>query len=311
MKRILVSILLIIISTLFSGCGAIFGGHIGECQKHGNIPGTPARKIRPVALAFDILTLPFMVIALPVDFATGGIYKPCSLPIEVVDSLDKRKEQLQQKTSGRDKFLSIFNDPTQGLFCEDLNIGIEHPFTKNFTAGFDFATVHPIGMFYVNPISPSQRDWPGTVYYGNDFKLEFKFFTNKKPSTYTGINIEYKHLWYNNVPFVDVAPNGSDSQIYTYTRDEKENVFGIDFIYGHEFALCKKLIMIDYFFGFGLRAMYRHINTYASKEYLGHLGGLPLPFDDFTTNGYSSTTNGLPTPILGIKIGFNIFRKKL
>jgi len=311
MKRIASLLFVLMTTTLISGCGAIFGGHIGYCQKHADIKGVPARQIRPVALGFDILTLPFMIIALPVDFATGGIYKPCSLPTEVVDSLDKRKELHRERTSARDKFLTILNDPLQGLFCEDENIGIEHPFTKNFTAGLNYANVHPIGFFYVNPLSPAQRDWPGTVYYGNSIKLELKFFNNKKPSTYVGLNFEYKSLWYNNVPFFDQVPSsGTDPEVALYTRNEKAKVFGLDFVFGHEQAILHKTIMIDYFIGFGFRDKFRNISTYDASAHLTQGSDIQVPLNGFVTDGNSTANIFLPTPIIGLRIGINVFKKK-
>lgn len=302
--------------TIFSGCGALYGGHISDCQKHTPARDEPKRQIRPAALVFDILSSP--IIALPIDFATGGIYKPCSLSHKVQDSLDSAKEQQHIRINGRDKFLTLFNDPFQGLFCEDMNIGIEHPFTKNFTLGFDFATVHPIGAFYVNPLSYAQRDWPGTVYYGTDMKLEFKYFLNKRTPSYIGLNMEYKKLWYNNVPFIDeradpyLTSDDGYEDVYQYTRDERTKVWGLDLIYGREFALIHKSLMIDYFFGLGIRSKYRNINTYAISASLQEEGAFvsQIPVNGFVTSGNSAVNTVMFTPIFGIKMGLNTFKKK-
>jgi len=59
---------------IISSCGVMFGGKLTDCQKQK--PVTGKRQIRPAALMFDILS-PYWFISLPVDFTTGGIYKPC------------------------------------------------------------------------------------------------------------------------------------------------------------------------------------------------------------------------------------------
>lgn len=61
---------------ILQSCATVFGGPITDCQTHCPRHGEPKRKIRPVALIADIITDPF--IYLPIDFATGAIYKPCN-----------------------------------------------------------------------------------------------------------------------------------------------------------------------------------------------------------------------------------------
>ena len=68
--------LVVFAAILFSSCGVIFGGKITKCQ-YEKLEGE-RRKIRPAALIGDIVMLPFAVISIPVDFATGAIYRPCN-----------------------------------------------------------------------------------------------------------------------------------------------------------------------------------------------------------------------------------------
>jgi len=72
MKKTL-SILLVISLIGLTSCGTIYGGRISDCQKYRS-PGA-RREIRPAALVGDIIWFPY--ISLPIDFITGGIYKPC------------------------------------------------------------------------------------------------------------------------------------------------------------------------------------------------------------------------------------------
>jgi hypothetical protein len=68
--------LAILVCVLFSSCGLVFGGKLTKCQYEK--PEGEHRKIRPAALIGDIISGPFMIITLPVDFATGGVYRPCN-----------------------------------------------------------------------------------------------------------------------------------------------------------------------------------------------------------------------------------------
>jgi hypothetical protein len=72
MRRYLPLVCMGFMLMVFTSCGTILGGRVQTCQKIK--PTFNKREIRPWALAGDILLAP---IALPVDFFTGAIYKPC------------------------------------------------------------------------------------------------------------------------------------------------------------------------------------------------------------------------------------------
>jgi hypothetical protein len=72
MKKLFI---LIFCAVALTSCGTIYGAKITDCQKTKPIAGQKQREIRPAALIFDIVFAP--VISLPIDFSTGGIYKPC------------------------------------------------------------------------------------------------------------------------------------------------------------------------------------------------------------------------------------------
>ena len=57
-----------------SSCATVFGGRITAEQKRKPAPGDQRRQVRTGALIADILLFP--LISIPVDFATGAIYKP-------------------------------------------------------------------------------------------------------------------------------------------------------------------------------------------------------------------------------------------
>lgn len=62
------------LSGSLSSCATVFGGRVTAQQKHKPGPGEPQRQVRVGALIADILLFP--LISIPVDFATGAIYKP-------------------------------------------------------------------------------------------------------------------------------------------------------------------------------------------------------------------------------------------
>lgn len=74
-KRYLIIALatLMLSSSLFS-CATVFGGRVTAHQKQRPVPGEPTRQVRVGALIADILLFP--LVSIPVDFATGAIYKP-------------------------------------------------------------------------------------------------------------------------------------------------------------------------------------------------------------------------------------------
>ena len=68
MKKILV----LSIAILFSSCATVFNGPVTEYQRTKPVAGQPARKVKVLPLAADLIIFwPSAV----VDFATGAIYK--------------------------------------------------------------------------------------------------------------------------------------------------------------------------------------------------------------------------------------------
>lgn len=78
MKSIRTYCLLALTALVLSGslvsCATVFGGRVTANQKRKPQPGEPVRQVRVGALIADILLFP--LISIPVDFATGAIYKP-------------------------------------------------------------------------------------------------------------------------------------------------------------------------------------------------------------------------------------------
>jgi hypothetical protein len=73
-KFTLLAMATLTLSGSLSSCATIFGGRVTAHQKHKPQAGEPTRQVRVGALIADILLFP--LVSIPVDFATGAIYKP-------------------------------------------------------------------------------------------------------------------------------------------------------------------------------------------------------------------------------------------
>ena len=73
---------LILVGSLTS-CATVFGGKVTESQKGRPAQGEPRREIRVGVLIADILLFP--IVSLPVDFATGAIYKPKAVSGQAIE----------------------------------------------------------------------------------------------------------------------------------------------------------------------------------------------------------------------------------
>jgi hypothetical protein len=70
-KRLFRTVILLLIPFALNSCGYLLGGPITSCQTAKPLGGK--RELRIGFLIADIVFLP----VLPVDFITGGVYKPC------------------------------------------------------------------------------------------------------------------------------------------------------------------------------------------------------------------------------------------
>lgn len=73
-KIALVSLATLTMAGSLTSCATVFGGKVAESQKRRPAPGEPRREVKVGVLIADILLFP--LVSLPVDFATGAIYKP-------------------------------------------------------------------------------------------------------------------------------------------------------------------------------------------------------------------------------------------
>lgn len=73
-KFCLLALAALIVCGSLSSCATVFGGRVTDHQKRKPAPGEQRRPVRVGALIADILLFP--LVSIPVDFATGAIYKP-------------------------------------------------------------------------------------------------------------------------------------------------------------------------------------------------------------------------------------------
>lgn len=73
-KYLLLALAALTLSGSLSSCATVFGGRVTAEQKRRPAAGEERRQVRVGALIADILLFP--LVSIPVDFATGAIYKP-------------------------------------------------------------------------------------------------------------------------------------------------------------------------------------------------------------------------------------------
>lgn len=151
----------------------------------------------------------------------------------------------------------------------------------------------------VFPLSPSQNEFPGTVYRGNVYRIKYSYVFQKKRSLdyYISTQYIYKDMYYNNKDFRD----GGDSY-RDYSRNEKAKVFGFDLVYGLNWYLSLNkhfAVLTNYYTGLGWRERHRTIETY----YLNNHGG-PGPHEkDPPRLGNETKTQRYLIPVIGLKFG--------
>ncbi|HEV7351206.1 hypothetical protein [Telluribacter sp.] len=77
-KLFLPAMVALMLAGSMTSCATVFGGKVTESQKRRPAPGEPRREMRIGALVADILLFP--LISIPVDLATGAMYKPRTAP---------------------------------------------------------------------------------------------------------------------------------------------------------------------------------------------------------------------------------------
>lgn len=74
----LLALATLLLAGSLTSCATVFGGRVTESQKRRPAPGEQRRQVRAGTLIADILLFP--LVSIPVDFATGAIYKPQPAP---------------------------------------------------------------------------------------------------------------------------------------------------------------------------------------------------------------------------------------
>ncbi|WP_247237151.1 hypothetical protein [Telluribacter sp. SYSU D00476] len=96
LKKLSVSALAaIMLAGTMTSCATVFGGKVTESQKRRPAPGESRREVRVGALVADILLFP--LISIPVDFATGAIYKPRTATTSQPAPASKTTAELDKK----------------------------------------------------------------------------------------------------------------------------------------------------------------------------------------------------------------------
>ena len=139
----------------------------------------------------------------------------------------------------------------------EFNFGFE--FKLNATYSFRIA----YGKLYYNInfdpfiLSPSQAEWPGTVYSGDAGMIYFKRYSSDVKGRYFSIGGIYKSMYYSNRKFIDMI-GGHE---YYFIRSEHADVKGFDVMWGRQFYPGG--VLVEFNCGIGFRSRDRNITTYS------------------------------------------------
>ncbi len=180
------------------------------------------------------------------------------------------------------------------------DLGVEFGINKYIAIGISGGIIHTNPIFSASPLSPSQAEWPGTVYQGSVGKFNLKIYPMGKLSGYWNVQFIYKSMYYRNVEFFDMYQGEHDYA--TYTRSEDAYVRGISVMHGHEYAFAKGFMYLDFYYGLGFRQRERNITTLTCNR---EPSGIPKP-----PLGKSTLSQSFPVLEVGLKMGFNFQKKK-
>lgn len=194
------------------------------------------------------------------------------------------------------KSFSISYNVIQACINEQSLYAEFSPF-KHHVFGVSVGQIINNRKWEVFPLSPSQNEFPGTVYSGNVYRIKYSYVFQKWRSFdyYLGAQYIYRDMYYNNKNFRD----GGDSY-RDYSRNEKANVFGFDLISGLNWYLSFNkhfAVLTNLYSGFGWRERHRDIETY----YIDYHGG-PREKDPPRLGNETKTQRYL-VPVLGLKFG--------
>ncbi len=146
-----------------------------------------------------------------------------------------------------------------------------------------------------NSLSPDQSEYPIFMYKGPVFRMGYEFHPITKSFSYFGIDIYYKHLYFNNI----TLHNDNDERVNDFTQSELANVYGWHLNGG--FVHNYRHFFINFLIGAGMTFKFRNYSIYNSNiEQYGEYDG-PL-----VNNGTFKETQHYLSVILGLNIGVRL-----
>lgn len=215
----------------------------------------------------------------------------------VVDTtkLSSGKEQATQVGC-----ISLSTDATQYILMQP-NINVEYDWNR-IALGLYAGIIKPDPLFEIDPLADGQYKLPGTVYNGLALKLYLKYYDEFKPFAYWCVQGICKPESFSNIDFTDAAIQ--DEYTISYNMSESSIVLGFDFLRGYELdeSIENCPIHIDFFFGIGFHDRFSNYNISesSSSELLTETGRVFQP-----QNGNYTNSVFYPTPVIGLKLGFN------
>lgn len=196
------------------------------------------------------------------------------------------------------KSIKVSYNFIQGLINEQSVYIDVSPF-RHHSFGCSIGKVTENSVFAVFILSPSQNLYPGTVYKGNVFRINYSYIFQKRKTFdyYIGAQYIYKDMFYNNKYFRD----GGDTHV-NYWRNEKATVFGFDLVTGlNKYINFKKhfSLLLNVYSGIGWRERHRAIETYIIQWYGSYYYTKTTP----PILGNETKIQQFWLPVLGVKLG--------
>jgi hypothetical protein len=193
------------------------------------------------------------------------------------------------------RITSVTTDLVPGLINE-FNLCAEFKINYTYSIRIGYGKLFYNGAFDPFVFSPSQSEWPGTVYEGDAGMIYLKHYNAYKQGKYFSIGGIYKDMYYSNHSFLDII----DREPFHYVRSEHATVRGFDLVWGRQYYSGNGHILIEFNYGFGMRSRSRYFTTYSVDYESSPVPPLysPIPY------GPGELKQVYPTIHLGLLIGF-------
>ncbi|OFY85947.1 MAG: hypothetical protein A3F72_16255 [Bacteroidetes bacterium RIFCSPLOWO2_12_FULL_35_15] len=178
------------------------------------------------------------------------------------------------------------------LILYEERIDFDYCYKYRHSFGFSLGNQYPSAIVGVNVLANQQERWPGCVYKGTTFRINYKYFLMERRRLSLSVQLLYKTLSYNNHLYEN--RDGGYWPIISFIS-EKAKVYGWDLLIGFQLTKPQSLLNLETFASLGYR---RRIRDYTI---------LKINYG-YPTGSYHLDQD-YPMATIGFKLGINTFFK--